>query len=119
MRNFKKYRVWELGMEISYEIYLFTKDFPETEKYGLVSQLRRSAISIPSNIAEGSSRESDRAFKRFVEIALGSAFEAETQLLLSQRVLKINEEKVGDILKKLNQLQAGMNSLLNSLKENG
>ena len=72
MKNFKELKIWQLGMKIVKEIYLFSNFLPEHEKYGLRSQITRAAVSIPTNIAEGSSRESDKDYKRFLEMALGS-----------------------------------------------
>ncbi len=71
MRKFKDLKIWQLGMEIVRDIYLLSAQLPNDEKYGLRSQVTRAAVSIPSNIAEGSSRHSDIDFKRFLEIALG------------------------------------------------
>jgi four helix bundle protein len=75
MKDFKKLNVWQKSMELVTFVYKVSKEFPVEEKYGLTSQITRSAISIPSNIAEGSSRFSERDYFRFLEIALGSAFE--------------------------------------------
>ncbi len=77
MRDFKKYKVWELGHKITLEIYRITKDFPKEELYGMTSQMRRAAYSIPSNIVEGCGRESNAEFRRFLIISQGSASELE------------------------------------------
>lgn len=82
MRNFKNLTVWQKGMNLVKEVYFLGKYLPNNEKFGLYSQMTRAAVSIPSNIAEGCGRQSDKEFKRFLEIALGSAYELETQLLL-------------------------------------
>ena len=84
MRNFKKMHCWNLGMEIVGLVYQLLKKLPDSEKYGLRSQISRSAISMPSNIAEGCSRSSNKDTARFFEISVGSAFELETQLLAGQ-----------------------------------
>lgn len=86
MRNFKKLNVWNEGILLVREVYLLAKKLPAEEKFGLKSQIQRSAVSIPSNIAEGCKRTSDIEFKRFLEIALGAAFELETQLILIQEL---------------------------------
>ncbi|MFC2109612.1 four helix bundle protein [Bacteroidota bacterium] len=78
MHNFKELDVWKLSKDLCKEIYTATNNLPDSEKYGLVSQLNRSVVSIPSNIAEGSSRKSDKDFSRFIDIVLGSSFEVET-----------------------------------------
>jgi four helix bundle protein len=98
MKNFKKLKVWQTGMNIVMKSYALTKSFPTEEKYGLVSQINRAAVSIPSNISEGSSRESIKEHKYYLQIALGSCFELETQVLIVE------------------QLKMGKDSLINELK---
>jgi len=80
MRDFRKLEIWKDSIQLVEEVYSITRKFPDTEKFGLTSQMNRSAISIPYNIAEGCSRSSIIEFSRFLEIALGSSFELETQL---------------------------------------
>lgn len=80
-------------MKLAEDVYLITKEFPDYEKYGLISQIRRCSVSIPSYIAEGAGRNGDKEFANFLAISLGSAFELETQLRLSAR-LKFVEEKI-------------------------
>ena len=75
MRNFRNLEIWTRGIELVKEIYKLTSKFPSNEKFGLISQMQRASVSIPSNIAEGCSRNSDVEFKRFLEIAIGSSFE--------------------------------------------
>jgi four helix bundle protein len=84
MHNFKDIRVWQDAMTLAKNVYLSTTHFPANEKYGLTSQINRAAVSIPSNIAEGAGRESVKEFSHFISIALGSAYELETQILLSE-----------------------------------
>lgn len=86
MQDFRKIKVWEKAHLLTIAIYTATKSFPADERYGLTSQLRRSAMSIPTNIAEGSGRKSDREFANFLNIAMGSASEVEYLLLLSKDV---------------------------------
>ncbi|MTI22314.1 four helix bundle protein [Fulvivirga sp. RKSG066] len=86
MKNFKKLKIWQQGMDIVAEVYKLTKNFPSEERFGLASQMNRAAISIPSNISEGSSRGSAKEHKYFIQIALGSCFELETQLLIAERI---------------------------------
>jgi len=83
MHNYKELLVWEKARKIVKEIYLATQVFPDAEKFGLTSQMRRSAISIPSNIAEGSGRTTNKDFAYFLSVALSSAYELETQVILS------------------------------------
>jgi four helix bundle protein len=82
MKNFKQLKIWKQGMGIVKQVYAVSRFLPDEERYGLRSQMTRAAVSIPSNIAEGSSRFSDPDYRRFLEISLGSAFELETQLLI-------------------------------------
>ncbi len=92
------------------EIYILSADFPRDEKYGLTSQIRRAVVSIPSNISEGSSRKSRKEFSHFLDIALGSSYELETQLTIAQelRILQISQTSI--ILDKLNKIQASISS---------
>lgn len=86
MKSHKDLDVWKKSMEMVANIYRLTRQFPSDEQFGLTSQIRRSAISIPSNIAEGAARNSDKEFKHFLYIALGSASEVETQLLIAEKL---------------------------------
>ncbi len=82
LRNFRDLEVWKNGVDLIKNIYQVLEIFPNSEKFGLSSQIARCAVSIPSNIAEGSARESQKEFSRFLQISLGSSYELETQLLL-------------------------------------
>ncbi len=84
--NHKKLEAWENAMELVKQVYKVTESFPKNELFGLTSQMRRCAVSIPSNIAEGAARNSDRDFIRFLHIALGSLSELETQVLISKEI---------------------------------
>ena len=86
MKNFRELRIWQKGLLIAKQSYLLTSSFPKEEKFGLSSQMTRAAVSISSNIAEGSSRSSGKDYTRFLQIALGSAFELETQLLIAESI---------------------------------
>lgn len=85
-RNYQELQAWQQAMVLVEYIYQLTTGFPDSEKFGLISQMRRAAVSIPSNMAEGYGRGSDAEFKRFLFIARGSLTELETQWLLSQRL---------------------------------
>lgn len=111
MRNFRELEVWKEAIEIVKKVYSITILFPSSEKYGLVSQMNRSAISIPSNIAEGCSRKTSIDFARFIEIALGSSFELETQLIIANNLNYISEEQTKTIIEELNILQKRLNAL--------
>ena len=86
MRNFKELKIWQKGFEIAVDTYKLIEAFPKSEKYSLTQQATRAATSIPSNIAEGSSRRSEKDYYRFIEISLGSSFELGTQLLIAKTV---------------------------------
>lgn len=112
MNNYKKLNVWQNSHALTLKIYEATKAFPKEELFGLTSQMRRSAVSIPSNLAEGTSRRSQKEFSRFIEIAQGSAFELEYQLFLSSELgyLKSNDftsinAHLTHVLKELHNLQ--------------
>jgi len=103
-------------MEIVREVYVLTPLLPEIEKYGLKSQIQRAAVSIPSNIAEGCSRDTERDFKWFLYIAIGSAFELETQLTISQQLGLILKAKVEPILLLLSEEQKMINSFISTIE---
>ncbi|MEI9808081.1 MAG: four helix bundle protein [Bacteroidota bacterium] len=94
MRNFKQPKIWQKGFEIAVNSFKLTSTFPKEEKYGLTSQITRSAVSVPSNIPEGSSRSSNKDYSRFIEISLGSSFELETQVLIAD-VANFGQKKPG------------------------
>ena len=98
MHRFEELKIWQKAMDITESCYRVTDNFPKAEKYGLTSQLRRSAVSIPSNISEGAGRNTNGEFKQFLGIANGSSFELLTQLYLSKRLNLITEEKVRPII---------------------
>jgi four helix bundle protein len=86
MNNYKELKIWQKSVDVAVRIYEITKDFPREELYGLTSQIRRSAVSIPSNIAEGAGRNTKKDFNNFLGISNGSSCELETQLIISHRV---------------------------------
>jgi four helix bundle protein len=92
MKNFKELRIWQKGIDIAVRCYKLTATFPVQEKYNIVSQINRAGVSISSNIAEGSSRFSEKDYNRFIEISLGSCFELETQLMIAQKFQMGNQE---------------------------
>ena len=116
MRNFKSYRIWQQAMILVEEAYTLTKALPRDEEYLLLRQIRKSAISIPSNIAEGCGRKTDKEFSRFLEIALGSAFELETQLMLAGKLFRLAHQSTYEtVLKRLLDLQPGIHALIQTL----
>lgn len=92
MHNFRELEVWKKAIQLCKDFYLSSQSFPKEELFGLTSQARRSAYSIPSNIAEGAGRDSSAQFAHFLNIALGSAFEFETQILISNELELLNEK---------------------------
>lgn len=113
--NYKKYKVWELGHEITLSIYKDTAHFPQEEKYGVVSQLRRAAYSIPSNVSEGCGRESDAELKRYLVISRGSASELEYFLILSKDLKYLEEETYEELFDKVNLVKRSLNNLINKI----
>lgn len=116
MRNFRKLEVWQESIELVKMVYSVTKNEQLKTDYGLTSQLQRSAVSIPSNIAEGASRDSSIEFSRFLQIALGSSFELETQLIISHEIRGIETNEFNNILLKLHVLQKRINVLNQRVK---
>lgn len=117
MRDFRKLEIWSEAIMMTKAVYDLTSLFPVHEKYGLCSQMNRAAVSIPSNIAEGCSRRTNLEFSRFLEIALGSSFELETQIEISKRVLYISQESYETVLNELHTLQKRVNAYKEKLKE--
>lgn len=113
--NFKELKIWQSSMELAKEIYTVTNDFPKTELYGLTQQIRRCAISVPSNIAEGCGRGTDPQLAHFLDIAQGSAFELETQLYLANQLNFINQEKTNILITKVIELQKMMDGFKNRI----
>lgn len=107
---------WKESIKLVKEIYTITKDFPSSELYGLTSQMRRCAVSIPSNLAEGSARFSTKDTIRFIEISIGSLAELETQVIISQELEYIKNE--GQILEHIKRLNAMYLGLVKHLKNN-
>ena len=119
MRNFRELEVWQRGMELTVTVYLLVKQLPKEEVFGLRSQITRAVVSIPSNIAEGCSKSSDRHFKSFLETSLGSAFELEMQMLLAKQLTMIKPDDVDQFLIALQREQKQLNSFIKSWPING
>ena len=105
MHNYNNLQIWKEAMDLVEDIYKLTASFPSDEKFGLVSQMNRAAISIPSNIAEGSGRNSDKDFAHFISIAIGSLYELHTQILLCERLGFIDCSQSQELQQKLDNLQ--------------
>ena len=115
MRNFRELDVWKSGFEIMLEVYQLSKLLPNEEKFGLADQIKRASVSIPSNIAEGCSRSSELEFKRYLEIAMGSSFELETQILAINKLRMISKD-LSELNEKINIFQRRLNALILSIK---
>ena len=113
MATHKQLKIWENSIDLVIEVYKKTKDLPDEEKFGLVSQLRRAAVSVPSNIAEGAARKSDNEFIQFLYIAMGSLSEVETQLIICKR---LDYLEVDDVLNSVDQLGKSINAFIKYLK---
>jgi len=94
-------RIWQIGIEVVKDIYILTKKFPKEELYGLTSQMRRSAVSIPSNIAEGFRRYHNKEYKQFLYIALGSCAELETQIIIAKELDYITDTDKTELIEKI------------------
>jgi four helix bundle protein len=116
MHNFRQLQIWKEGMLITKQVYLLLGKFPSSEKFGLISQISRCAVSVPSNIAEGSSRSSDKEFAYFLSIALGSLFELETQLLLAIELGIVNKNEMEPVILSIIQLQKKISAFKKTLK---
>lgn len=114
--NFKDLIIWQKGMDIAEKCYFLTKLFPRDELYGMVQQIRRSAVSIPANIAEGYGRRYTTEYVRFINIAQGSINELETHLILSQRVGITNKKDIELIIYWLHEESRMINALIKKLK---
>jgi len=115
MRNYKNYLVWEKGHLLTLDIYKQTKSYPKEELFNLVSQMKRSASSIPTNIAEGCGRNSEKDFCRFLYFAFGSANELEYQILLSIELQFLENEVGVKLLTQVEEIKKMLNSLIQKL----
>ena len=115
-RGHRVLEVWNRSLKYVKRIYQITREFPKEELYGLVSQMRRSAISIPSNIAEGSTRQSTKEYIRFLYIALGSSSELEVQLILSRDLEYVTEEIFNELMEEREEISKMISGQIRSLK---
>jgi four helix bundle protein len=116
IKNFKQLLVWKKGIEIVKEIYFLTKNFPKEENFGLTSQMRRAAVSIPANIAEGFKRNHRKEFKQFLHIALGSAAELETLITISGELELTARLDTNNITEEILYESRMLSALINKLK---
>ncbi|HZU31878.1 MAG TPA: four helix bundle protein [Candidatus Angelobacter sp.] len=117
LKDFKELKVWNKAYSLALVIYEASRSFPREEMYGLTSQLRRAAVSIGANIAEGCGRRSDRELVRFLQIARGSASEVEHHLLLARDLKFLQAVRHQDIEKRLQEVQRMLTSLVSSVQE--
>ncbi|HUI05896.1 MAG TPA: four helix bundle protein [Verrucomicrobiae bacterium] len=116
MKDFRQLDVWRLGQELAVIVYRLTAPFPREERYGLTDQVRRAAVSIPANLAEGCGRAGDADFARFVQIAFGSACELESLLLLCQELAFLKATDHDMTQSKLSSVKRMLAALLKKLK---
>ncbi|MDV2447906.1 four helix bundle protein [Elizabethkingia sp. HX XZB] len=115
MKNFKELLVWQKAINFVTIIYKITDSFPESESFGLINQLRRAAVSIPSNIAEGCTRRSKIDFVQYLKIARGSAAEVETQIIISYNLKFINQNIYTELSNQIIEISKMLNGLISSL----
>lgn len=118
MKNFRDVQVWQKAHKFTLDIYKLSKSFPGEEKFGLTSQLRLSASSIPTNIAEGCGYKSDNELRRFLQIAMGSASESEYTLLLAYELSIIQMETYQELNKDITEIKRMLTSFINKLYQN-
>lgn len=117
IKSYKELIVWQKSMQLVKEIFVLTKSFPKEELYGLVSQMKRAAIGIPSNIAEGYGRKSTKSYIQFLLIAYGSALELDTQLILAKELKMAPEESFKNAELLLEEVCKMLNSMINNMKK--
>ena len=117
LHNFRQLTIWQESMELAKSIHIRTSVFPTEERYGLKSQLNRCSVSVPSNIAEGSSRSSDKEFSHFIKISLGSLFELETQITLAYEFKLIQKTDFENLLDSIVRLQKMITNFLKTLNK--
>ena len=115
-RNFREYKVWQDSVDYATNVYKVTSEMPWFKKKGLCDQLQRAAVSISSNIAEGAAKPSDADFARFLDTALGSAYEVETQLLISKNVGYINEQLYSSMMKELYAIEKQLAAFIRKIR---
>ena len=116
-RNFRNYKVWQDAVDYASKVYKVTSELPWFEKKGLCDQLQRAVVSISSNIAEGAAKPSDADFSRFLDTALGSVFEVETQLLISKNIGYIDADMYEGLIKDLAEIERQINGLISSIRK--
>ena len=116
MHRLEDLKTWQKAMDVAEKVYRISTDFPVEEKYGLTSQIRRSAVSVPSNIAEGAGRETNGEFRNFLSIASGSSYELYTQLILAYRLNLTSKSKAEPVIQEVKEIQKMNYALIKHLK---
>ena len=116
MKNFEQLKIWQKGFNIAVNAFKLTAGFPQEQKFGLALQITKAAVSIPSNIAEGSSRTSKKNYNRFIGTSLGSSFESDTQLLIAKAVNFGQKDLTELILKEIDEEQKMLMSFMNKIQ---
>ena len=117
IKSYKELDIWKKGLNIVDKVYLLTQKFPSEEKYGLISQLQRSAVSIPSNIAEGFARHYSKEYEQFLYVALGSCAELETELIISERRRYITRKELEELQEDIDHESRMLMNLIKSLSQ--
>ncbi len=115
IRTYRDLDIWKKGIEVVKDVYKLTEKFPKQEMYGIVSQMRRSAISIPSNVAEGFKRYHNKEYRQFLYVTLGSCAELETQITIAKELKYIQENEEAILLEKLDHIGRMISNLLKKL----
>lgn len=116
MKTFRDLLIWQKAMSLVTKTYQITQKFPKEELFGLTSQIRRSAISLPSNIAEGYGRDSNKEYLRFIKIVIGSLFEFQTQIEIAKNINYLNENEFKNLYEETRELEAMIISFSKRLK---
>ncbi|WP_295652391.1 four helix bundle protein [uncultured Mucilaginibacter sp.] len=116
MHNIKELKIWNKSIDLAVKVYKISAGFPSDERFGLVSQTRRSAVSIPSNISEGAGRNTKGEFKQFLGIANGSSYELQTQMVIANRLGFVDNEVCDDVLDNIDEIQKMNYNLQKTLK---
>ncbi|MBU8893441.1 MAG: four helix bundle protein [Bacteroidales bacterium] len=117
MHNFKELIIWQKARKLVKDVYVVVKSFPDDEKFGIISQIKRACVSIPANIAEGTGRNTDKDFGRFLDIANGSSYELETLIILSCDLEYLNKSDFESIINKIKEVQKMIYSFRNKIKQ--
>ena len=115
IRTYRDLDIWKVGIQLVKDVYKLTEQFPKQEIYGLVSQMRRAVISLPSNVAEGFRRYHNKEYKQFLYVSLGSCAELETQVTIARELSYISEDKETVLLEKLDHISRMISNLLKKL----